>query len=171
MEAISGGDNAWFKVSFHYPLLPAFWWPDGVGTKKLNAPTTEGGNPTIDIDAAPKVPSIGDALSFLPNDYDNNTQADEIKPTEILYKSDWPDTAPTLKAGETLTFSGGEYRSDNPTQLTTNSDGEVVRVNTEGLPGVVGFASAEVIFDSLNPSKSDNGWKNVNTWTARDPAA
>ena len=36
--AISGGGNAWFKVSFYYPLLPDFWWPDGVVTKKLNAP-------------------------------------------------------------------------------------------------------------------------------------
>ena len=80
--AISGGDNAWFKVSFYYPLLPAFWWPDAVGTKKLNAPTTEGSDPTVNT-AEAQVPSIGDALSFLPNDYDNILKLMKLNPPKF----------------------------------------------------------------------------------------
>ena len=28
--SISGGDKAWFNVSFYYPLAPDFWWPPTV---------------------------------------------------------------------------------------------------------------------------------------------
>jgi len=61
-----------------------------------------------------------------------------VSPTPaVLFTATWPDTVPILKAGETLTFAGGEYKTDYPT--------------TDGLPGVVGWAAGEIIFDSLNP--------------------
>ena len=123
-----------------------------------------------------KQPELGGALAFLPNDYDSNISTEtngvddavsKVAPQLILYKSDWPDSAPVLKAGETLTFSGGEFRADNPTQKAVNSDGELIDVETEGLPGIVGFASAEVVFDSLNPDKNEDKW--TSNWTARFP--
>jgi hypothetical protein len=57
---------------------------------------------------------------------------------EVRYFARWPANPPILKAGETLTFSGGEYRADNPSY--------------PGLPGVIGWGVGEVIFDSLNPT-------------------
>lgn len=57
---------------------------------------------------------------------------------EVRYFARWPANPPILKAGETLTFAGGEYRADNPTH--------------PGLPGVIGWGVGEVIFDSMNPA-------------------
>ncbi|MEN3941665.1 hypothetical protein WJU23_10265 [Prosthecobacter sp. SYSU 5D2] len=57
---------------------------------------------------------------------------------EVRYFAQWPTNPPILKAGETLTFAGGEYRADNPTY--------------PGLPGVIGWGVGEVIFDSMNPT-------------------
>jgi hypothetical protein len=58
--------------------------------------------------------------------------------TPVRYRAFWPTNPPILKAGETLTFAGGEYRADNPTY--------------PGLPGVIGWGVGEVIFDSINPT-------------------
>jgi hypothetical protein len=55
------------------------------------------------------------------------------RPNKILYKSDWPKVAPVLKAGETLTFSGGEYRQDNPTMLVLDGKGNPQTVPTPGV--------------------------------------
>jgi hypothetical protein len=49
------------------------------------------------------------------------------KPVDVTYRIRWPDDAPTLEIGETVL---------NP---------------KHGLPGVKGWASAQVVFDSLNP--------------------
>jgi len=60
----------------------------------------------------------------------------------ISYNAVWPDNTGFLKAGETLTFSGGEYSSDhagdNPAPLP--------------LPGAVAWQSAKVTFDEANPA-------------------
>lgn len=55
----------------------------------------------------------------------------------VQYTASWPESVPVLKAGETLTFAGGEFKADYP--------------GADGLPGVIGWAAGEVIFDSLNP--------------------
>jgi hypothetical protein len=57
----------------------------------------------------------------------------------VQYRARWPENPPIMKAGETLTYAGGEYRADNPTY--------------PGLPGVIGWGVGEVIFDSMNPTK------------------
>ncbi len=57
----------------------------------------------------------------------------------VQYIARWPANPPILKAGETLTYAGGEYRADNPTY--------------PGLPGVIGWGVGEIIFDSMNPTK------------------
>ncbi len=67
-----------------------------------------------------------------------------VLPTRaVQYTATWPDKLPILKVGETLTFAGGEYKADNPGP------------EQPGLPGVVGWASGEVIYDSLNPRMDD----------------
>ena len=61
----------------------------------------------------------------------------------VRYTAAWPDAVPILKAGETLTFAGGEYKADYPA--------------ADGLPGVIGWAAGEVIYDSLNPAMNSAG--------------
>ncbi|MDA3923256.1 MAG: hypothetical protein PF904_00980 [Kiritimatiellae bacterium] len=165
--SVSGGVDAWFSVSPYYPLLTDFWWEDG---KPGRVVADASGNKTT------AVPNVGDSLAFLPNDIHameniavggsvTSVMEDDINPTEILYASDWPDVAPILKAGETLTFSGGEYRADHPTTLTLDEDNNLKNVETPGLPEVLAFATAEIVFDSLNPKGEDSKW--VSDWTAR----
>lgn len=57
----------------------------------------------------------------------------------VRYTAVWPTEPPVLKAGETLTYAGGEHRADHP--------------EAPGLPGVIGWAVGEVIYDSMNPEK------------------
>jgi len=165
--SVSGGPNAWFAVSPFYPLLPDFWWE----TDKPGRIVTDEDNVRITA-----IPNVGDSLAFLPDDIDEfenysvGAAVDAVldrdaAPTEILYLSDWPDVAPILKAGETLTFSGGEYRADHPTTLTLDEDNNLQTVETPGLPEVLAFATAEIVFDSLNPRGEDAKW--VTDWTAR----
>jgi hypothetical protein len=73
--------------------------------------------------------------------------------TLVEFPAVWPDDVPVLKAGETLTYAGGEFRADNPTY--------------PGLPGVVGFQAAEIVFDSRNPRMIHANNAAANGWTAR----
>lgn len=170
--AVSGGDKAWFSASFYYPLLPDFWWPDakpGMVTETLSSGI---------VKYWATVPQTGDPVSFVPANIqsllaktpsaeiaDLGSIQGNINPKRILFKSDWPENAPVLKAGETLTFAGGEYRSDNPFRTVSTGDGGVKQVETPGLPGVLAFASAEVVFDSMNSLSHVGKWKT--NWTAR----
>lgn len=65
------------------------------------------------------------------------SMTDGQSPQQVRYDTSWPTQTPILKVGETLTFAGGEYRADYP--------------NVPGLPGVVGWASGQILFDTLNP--------------------
>ncbi len=166
--SISGGDNAWFEVSFYYPLAPDFWWPAGLQVPPVKV-TKNGANfiAVYDDKGAPKVPRTGDSVAFLPDNVRNPANAVNLSyhtPTRVIYKSEWPENPAILKAGETLTFSGGEFRADNPTR-TLVKDGKPTTVDTPGLPQVVAFASAEVVFDSLNAEKKPADLKT--RWTAR----
>lgn len=169
--AVSGGDRAWFSAAFYYPLLPDFWWPDnkpGMITETLSSGV---------VTRWATVPQTGDPVSFVPSKIKSlldlvpgttvpASLADtDITPKKVLYKSDWPENAPVLKAGETLTFAGGEYRADNPFRTVSAGDGTVKKVETPGLPGVLAFASAEVVFDSMNALSQVGKWKT--NWTAR----
>lgn len=60
----------------------------------------------------------------------------------INYNTIWPADSGVLKAGETLTFAGGEYASDHAGDSPAPS----------GLPGAIGWQSARVAFDEFNPS-------------------
>lgn len=169
--SVSGGENAWFTGYFYYPILPSFWWP--ANQPGMITETVQG---SIVVKRA-IVPQVGDCVSFVPQDINvllgfapNSILPvtgvePSVVPTPVLYKSDWPQIAPVLKAGETLTFSGGEYRADHPFTTVVDENGTVSTVETPGLPGVLAFASAEVVFDSLNPLATAQGWRD--TWTAR----
>jgi hypothetical protein len=141
--AVSGGSNAWFTVSAYYPLQGDFWWPSTLtGATLLSGKEVE--------------PQVGASVAFLPP----NLNADKLSPTKILYKADWPTIAPVLKAGETLTYSGGEYRTDHPTLVV---EGETIQ--TPGLPAVLAFATLNVVFDAMNPSGAESNL--TNRWTVR----
>lgn len=163
--SISGGDKAWFESSFYYPLSPDFWWPSNVAVPPVTI-VKNGANYTAAAGTGnPRVPGTGDSVAFLPtNVRASSTPLSNHLPTKVLYKSEWPENPPVLKAGETLTFSGGEYRADKPTTILV-SNGQSTTVDTPGLPQLTAFASAEVVFDSLNPEgKKENL---TDKWTAR----
>jgi len=166
--SISGGDKAWFNVSFYYPLAPDFWWPPTVQVPPVKV-TKSGATYTATYDASrsAKVPGVGDSVAFLPSSVKTSAVASNLQqhlPSKVIYKSEWPDNPAVLKAGETLTFSGGEYRSDNPTKVLVNN-GVSTTVQTPGLPQLTAFASAEVVFDSLNSDALPDQLKS--RWTAR----
>jgi|GEM_PF-485214 len=154
--AVSG--NSFFYAYYFYPLLPDFWWPP-VDNKQP-----------------------GDFVAFLPDvagyktnvfdinkdngspfDYTRNDQTPKAQ--GIYYTTTWPDATPILKVGETLTYPGGEYSADNPTAYTVNSQGDLVTQATPGLPGVVGFAAGQIVYDTMNPTMDDQ--VNFNSYTAR----
>lgn len=97
------------QARYFYPMRSDFWWPD---------PRPAAGEP---------VP-----WKVIPQG------ATEPALVTVTYPAVWPDEVATLKAGETLTYSGGEYRADNPA--------------APGLPGVVGWAAGAVVYDDLNPT-------------------
>ncbi len=92
--------------------------------------------------------STGDPVRWLGND--GQTTAAIV----TTYPTVWPDEASTMKAGETLTYSGGEYRMDNPV--------------APGLPGVIGWAAGETVFDSRNKKMRNlTGSRIDSDWTVR----
>jgi hypothetical protein len=170
--SVSGGTNAWFTLSTYYPLAPDFYWPPnkpGFFREVLNGQT---------VQKVATVPQVGDCVAFVPSDVSdllNRTPEavvdvtmaihGHVDPIKILYKSEWPANPAVLKAGETLTFNGGEFRADNPTRPIINQDNEIEAAETPGLPQLLAFACAEVAFDSLNPFSESGTWKS--NWTAR----
>ncbi|MFT7514920.1 MAG: hypothetical protein ACI9QL_004145, partial [Candidatus Omnitrophota bacterium] len=169
--AVSGGDEAWFTMSTYYPLAPEFWWPENEPGRVVEVSS---GNilTGVRLDLLARLVSTGDPVSFMPQDISDLLDLapggavdldlqEKSEPVRILYKSDWPNVAPVLKAGETLTYSGGEFRTDYP--FMDAEDG--TRVETPGLPAVLGFAVGEVVFDALNPYGLTT--QLTSRWTAR----
>ncbi len=72
----------------------------------------------------------------------------------MVYDASWPEETRVLKAGETLTYPGGEYQADHP--------------DAPGLPGVIGWAAGTVVYDSVNPTMDNKvSLTNPNLYTAR----
>ncbi|MBL9135673.1 MAG: hypothetical protein JNK85_07390 [Verrucomicrobiales bacterium] len=136
--AVSGDSQ--FRARYFYPLADDFWYPS-------------------DNDADAALTTTGDCIPLL-----NATLAtgkfgvfssvarDRTEPLPILYSTEWPTNPPVLKVGETLTYAGGENKADNP--------------DAPGLPGVLGFAAGEIVFDSRNPTMSTSA-SLISAFTAR----
>lgn len=58
----------------------------------------------------------------------------------INYNTIWPADIAVLKAGETLTFAGGEYATDKSGAAPA----------PRGLPQAVAWQSGEIVFDEIN---------------------
>ncbi len=78
--------------------------------------------------------AFGDPVSF--------GELTESRPRNIWYNTVWPDDVAVLKAGETLTFSGGEYATDNHTATP----------RPKGLPQAAAWQSSKLVFDDANES-------------------
>lgn len=147
--AVSG--NSFFYGYYFYPLLPDFWWP-----------AADAKQPGDCIAFLPDAPAFaGDAFANI--DYTRNDQTPAAQ--GIFYTTSWPQNVATLKVGETLTFPGGEYSLDHPTTTVTTDSGDIVTKATEGLPGVVGFAAGQIVFDTMSPVMNDQ--TNFTKYTAR----
>ncbi|MCB1095554.1 MAG: SBBP repeat-containing protein [Verrucomicrobiae bacterium] len=125
------------------------YWIDTVGTTWIiSGPTDSQSNPhLLSGFYYPLQPGfwndsadIGDKQQWLPNvTTTNGAPPVAERPGMVRYNTRWPDELPILKIGETLMYPGGEYRkADNP--------------EAPGLPGVIGWAAGEILFDSRNPS-------------------
>ena len=136
--AVSG--NSYFYAYYFYPLTPDFWWP-AVGKK----------NPGDSVAFLPTTPGFSGTSFAI--DYTRNDQTPAAQ--GIKYTTVWPIDVPILKVGETLTFPGGEYQQDHPTTTGFTDTGDSIDKPTPGLPGVVGFAAGQVVFDTLNPTMND----------------
>ncbi len=95
--------------------------------------------------------NVGTPVAWLP---DNNAFLDgeDPDPVDVRYSTYWRSGYPVLKRGETLTYAGGEYKAEN--------------ASAEGLPAVLAFASAQIIYDSRTPSMTFNAG-NAGTYSAR----
>ncbi|ETR73416.1 MAG: hypothetical protein OMM_06936 [Candidatus Magnetoglobus multicellularis str. Araruama] len=112
---------------FWYPVHPSFWINEGTNGNGLGE-------------------EVGKSISWLSesNVFDGEGFPEDMigkdKSVEVTYNVTWPDDVPVLRSGESLTFPGGETRTDDTTY--------------PGLPGVLGWAAGQVVYDSLNPSLS-----------------
>ncbi len=118
---VSGGAKAQFFERYWYPLRSDF----SMGTV---LPT---GTP---IAWMPQSHVQTETTDFTTADFTASTAV----PIGSIYNAYWRTAYPSLKRGETLTYPGGEYRSDHP--------------SNPGLPGILSWASAELVFDSSTPS-------------------
>lgn len=82
----------------------------------------------------------GDPIPWLPTSWNDlvGDNRDAMEPETVRFDTYWKENYPILKRGETMTYVGGENKADNP--LAT------------GLPGIVGWQSAQVVYDSRTPS-------------------
>jgi hypothetical protein len=129
--AISGDTHLF--AYFWYPLQADQWYQESrYGNENDKAVKTPGDG----------TGSVGASIPWLPvanvvsDDHFPNQMIGRAKSAEVKYNTKWPSSLPIIKAGETLTFSGGEYRTDNTT--------------SPGLPGVLAWSAGQVVYDDLN---------------------
>jgi hypothetical protein len=120
--------EAFITVNYWYPLQPAFWW-------NQDTPGDSTGSVGLSIPWLPDGP-------ITKNDNFPPDMLNKEKAVTVKYNAIWPDDVPILKAGETISFPGGEYRSDN--------------TSAPGLPGTLGWATGQLVYDTLNPTMKSN---------------
>jgi len=129
--AVAG--NSAIRAFYSYPLADDFWYPFALDGAANTARQTGDCVPWL-----PKLNPTGGQLGVFDSDAADFRVRTE--PVEVNYATRWPENSPVLKVGETLTFAGGEYKADRP--------------DAPGLPGVLGFAAGQIVFDSKNPLMS-----------------
>ena len=136
---VVSGDGEFFFKNW-YPLREDFWFDQDLSG-------------TNDVATGTPIAWVPDGSSFL-EDGDDATegQAEGTQPATILYDTYWKSDYPVLKRGETLSYQGGEYKAENP--------------SAPGLPAVLAWASAELVFDSENLPMSLTA-STVDQWSAR----
>jgi len=119
---IVSGNGRFFYQNW-YPLRDDFWF-DFNGDGVNDVPTS---TPIAWLPDGAR-PRASDYLAGNP----------EPQPVKARYSTYWRNDYPILKRGETMTYTGGENLEDNPL--------------AQGLPGIVNWASAQLIFDSSTPA-------------------
>ncbi|MBN9691935.1 MAG: VCBS repeat-containing protein [Verrucomicrobia bacterium] len=125
--AVSG--DSFLRAHYFYQLAADFWYPPQPG------PSVQTGS------CLPFLP----AFDLVAGDFGVFDTLDRVRatPASIRFNTEWPTNLAVLKVGETLTYAGGENKADVP--------------NAPGLPGVLGWAAGEVVFDSQNPTMATSG--------------
>ena len=138
--AISG-DSQLFSYTW-YPMQPNFWWPDNkelcydsIAPNELSAAQYEGRTLALQNSRGDTADTCHEVTvgTYLPI---SHVRGEGLQETQITYHTTWPDELPVLKAGETLTHSGGEAKEDGLT--------------AKGLPGVLAFAAGQIVYDDAN---------------------
>ncbi|MBN2783036.1 MAG: hypothetical protein JXQ66_07340, partial [Campylobacterales bacterium] len=124
--AIAGSGK--FKTYFWYPLQKDFWYPS---SKIQVGDIIPWSHSSLDKDNIKF--SKYESLYFISDGVNYQKFKDEVP---VKYSSYWKADVPTIRLGETVTFSGGEELKDNP--------------KAKGLPAVVAWASGEIVYDGLN---------------------
>ena len=139
---VVSGDGAYF-FRYWYPFRPTFWFDTNGDTES-------------DLDAGTPIawlPEASTNTNFLSDGDPSTIGTDEpAQPVLVEYKTYWRDDYPILKRGESVTYVGGENKAENPAD--------------EGLPGIVGFAAAQIVYDSTIPTMLINS-NNVDIYGAR----
>ncbi|KPA09542.1 hypothetical protein MHK_010254 [Candidatus Magnetomorum sp. HK-1] len=129
--ALSG--NSHLFSYFWYPLQADQWYQESRYGNANDLAVTAPGDGSGDIGVSiPWLP----AANLVSGDNFPDNMIGRAKAVEVIYNTIWPESTPIIKAGETLTFSGGEYRDDNTT--------------SPGLPGVLAWSAGQVVYDDLN---------------------
>jgi hypothetical protein len=97
--------------------------------------------------------NTGTPVAWLPGNKKFIEADGNPKPVKVRYSTYWRSGYPVIKRGETLTHLGGENKADNPAG--------------EGLPALVAFASAQIIFDSRTPEMTFDTNNVSSTYSAR----
>lgn len=101
-----------------------------------------------------QVPNVGDPIAWLPSAGTFLTsQTPYPTPQVVLFNTYWREDYPTLKRGESMTYVGGENKADHPLE--------------PGLPGIVGWESAQVVFDSRTPGMRFTSLADLDDYSAR----
>ena len=99
--------------------------------------------------------NIGRAIAWVPKNgaFIQAGTATAPVPRQIVFDTYWRTDYPVLKRGETMTYAGGEYQAENPL--------------AQGLPGIVGWASAQLIYDSRTPDMVFTNLASLDNYSAR----
>ena len=159
--AISGNDGSEFYITFWYPLSDNFWHPTAVSGEIVpfvkNSLQTEEAFTEKSKRQSPYFVSDANVVNY--QYFTQQMVGDPRKISDNLtvkYNAYWKPDIPEIRIGETLTFQGGEEKKDDD--------------SISGLPAVIGWKSAELLYDSENDSGEVGKWVDLEGGTAQSSA-